>query len=221
MSGPMCNHALKGPGPMNREDTPRQADGAPRRATAVHHPNRDDDDPPATHSPARLLADLDLTLFLDDYRVRNARAAGVFDAAIVELELEAMRRGLQLDGPTEQTPPELALDRCRHWLQRGHVDAVAACMWDLAPLGLWQVYLLVRAVEVNGARMFLLQCLLHVVDTLRLGSECAAGRGESLDRSGMDYAGIEAYLCACLDAHFHDWMLFRGPVLPGEGGYES
>lgn len=56
------------------------------------------------------------------------RTPAEFDRAIVDLELEALRRGIPIDGPVERTPPALALERCRYWLGRGDVDAAARCM---------------------------------------------------------------------------------------------
>jgi hypothetical protein len=175
---------------MSQQETPPEAGGASSTPPAA-----------TTH-----ISDDQLQELLYGYRSRRPRRAGEFDSAIIELELEAIRRGMIVDGPRERTPTDLALERCRYWLRAGHVDAAAHLMWDLSPLGAWRVFREVQRISVTSARLLLQGYLLFVIDTTRYGTEAALQRREMAEEGRLDEEEMDAYLRACLDAHFSDWM---------------
>jgi hypothetical protein len=154
------------------------------------------------------LSDELIVTLLEEYRARTT-VAGEFDAAIIELELEAVRRNLQLPAMLELMPPGLALVRCRYWLGRGNTERAAQCMWDLSMLGALRLYDDIHREWTDDVRVSLMESLLYVLDTGRFGGGVPQQRAALVNRSMMDKCEIEAFLRSALHAHFNDWMMFR------------
>jgi hypothetical protein len=188
----MCNQRLKGKR-MSKQENPPDAEGTS----------------PFAGSQLRNLSDAQVIGLLGDYRTRAPEHAGAFDAAIVELELEAVRRRIPIDGAPEITPPALALQRCRHWIERGRYDAAAHCFWHLAPLGAWQISQEVQSILEQETRLYLMRYMLFVLDTFRLGGAVALMRIDLTEHSDMSADLREAYLRSCITAHFAEWMMCR------------
>jgi hypothetical protein len=129
---------------------------------------------------------------------------------VVELELEAARRGLQLDSRREPIPAALAAVRCRTYIDRGDVDNAARCMWDMDAAGMWLMFRHVRSLMVTAARLFLCERLLYVIDTRCLGTDAAVQRSRQLAGSGLEDRELDAYLEQCITAHF-TIMMASGP----------
>lgn len=190
----MCNQRLKRNEQMNHDATARDLAGP------SSHTRKD--------SLVRL-TDEQVIALLEEYCTRNSGGAGEFDSAVVELELEAVRRNLDIRAVLERTPPALALERCRYWMRRGHVDAAVRCMWDVSALGAWRLYVDILRIEVSDARLFLLHALLRVIETVQYGEYAARQRDEFLSESKLEYEEMETFLRSCLAAHFDDWMMYR------------
>jgi hypothetical protein len=135
---------------------------------------------------------------------------GGLASEVVELELEAARRGLQLDSRREPIPAALAAVRCRTYIDRGDVDNAARCMWDMDAAGMWLTFRHVRSLMVTAARLFLCERLLYVIDTRCLGTDAAVQRSRQLAGSGLEDRELDAYLEQCITAHF-TIMMASGP----------
>jgi hypothetical protein len=165
--------------------------------------------PPTRNEPLGRLTDEQVIGLLEEYRTRTSDAAGEFDSVIIELELEAVRRKLDLDSALERTPPELALERCRHWIWRRHVRAAARCMWDVSALGAWLLFFDIQRIEASATRRSLLHALLRVVETVRFGEDTARQRAEMLADMQLESDELDAFLRSCLAAHFNQWMMYH------------
>ncbi|HSJ10053.1 MAG TPA: hypothetical protein VK928_09065 [Longimicrobiales bacterium] len=149
------------------------------------------------HSSARL-NDQQLAETLEELRTiaadLDAPAADSYCEAIVELECEALRRGLVLPGPREIMPPAVALRRFHDALARCDLEAAMNPMWHLDGAGLWVAFRLARDLRHPGARMILLAEMVICVGWFLNGEVRGRERVFALMNSPMNDEDREAYL---------------------------
>lgn len=158
---------------------------------------------PPTKSPAEL-DDRQVLDLLDDLRERAAttsRDDEAFIPAIVELELEAARRNLAVQGPHERIPARVALERFRTACERRDFEAAGKAIFYMDAAGLWYAYRRAKEQGHIAVRLHLLDRVQFCIESGVLGEERARERRARLSRathlSDEDY---EAYLVQCIDA---------------------
>jgi hypothetical protein len=151
--------------------------------------------------------DRQLTDTLEELRTAvaelDAPAAASYCEAIVELECEALRRGLVLPGPREVMPPVLALRLFHAALARCDIEAAMNPMWHLDGAGLWMAFRLARELRHGGARMVLLGEMVICVGWHLNGETRGRERVFALMNSPLSEEDRAAYLEQWITALFN------------------
>jgi hypothetical protein len=149
------------------------------------------------------LKDEQIAELLDDLCSPEAATGGdaARVAAIIELECEVSRRGLQLPGAREPMPAALALRAFKRTIEQRDWQGCTRFMPYLDPAGLWFAYCRAREAEYFW-RAYLLKNVLFCVETGVLGYDAARQRFQRVLEADLSADDLDRYLELCIGALF-------------------